>query len=334
MNKILMVDLGQCTSEVLSIKDIDSIVIEDDDLIFRAPLLAGYGVVGINRLTIKTKSKASKVGGYFAHYQKCNGYDYIIIKNKSDKPLYLHIDKEDITIKEIKIENINNYIDNISNEYIKNEEVEIAYLGLAGMNKIDFSKIMFRINKSCGKNGLGKLMGEKNLIFISLKKHYNLIPYDSHKLEEINNKMKKNISNEDKIKWYDENNSCYGCILNCESTSVKKIMKNDFNLEEAKLINGICDKYGMDSITFSNILKKYITFNRDEDVDFIKFAKALINFEYIDYDLSILNSKKNIKNNKEDYLEELGFCKFLLNKNIINRDEINNLIYSVLGNYN
>lgn len=216
---------------------------------------------------------------------------------------------------------------------LNSEGLEISEIGLAGVNKVDFAKIMFRGIKSCGKNGLGKMMGEKNVKAIVLKRHDSLKAKDEDKLSEINTLMINRVSNNGEG-WYDDSNCCYGCILNCKSTATKKIMKLNFSMEEANKIDEICNVLGMDSIVFANILDKCKNNNKIKEIDYLDFANKVVNHD-IDFSAYISIEKLKIKDKSKDKLsnglEELGFCKFLTNKNIIDYSLKEELTKSILG---
>lgn len=335
MNNILYINLKNNNIKIISIENINELDISENDLVFKAPILAGYGALGINKLTIFSGNKISNVGGYFAHYMKCNGYDFVVIKEKSKEPIYIHIDEEKISIKNA----IHMYQNNCKNtdiiikKELNNTNLEIAAIGISGVNKVDFSKIMFRGSKSCGKNGIGKLMGEKNLKAIAIQQHKNLNPFNKKELYDINKLMTSKIENSKLSSWYNESNSCYGCILNCKSSSINKIVKRKFSIDEAKAIDKICNEYGMDSIIFADIINYYKKNKKLCDINFRKFADEIVknNLSYIEYEKR-LKDKETINIHKEENeFEELGFCKFLIQKNIIDKRYKELLINCILG---
>ncbi|MGL5346625.1 MAG: aldehyde ferredoxin oxidoreductase N-terminal domain-containing protein [Peptostreptococcaceae bacterium] len=324
--------LNKKIAEVISTGTEEEVNIENNDLVFKAPRLSGYGIVGLNRLSVYSNNIKSQSGGPFAHYMKCNGYDYIIIKGKSYKQTHIHIDKNSIEFIDSFGMNDDDFLNTkLSIEHkLKNKNIEIATVGLAGVKGIDFSSIMFDKKKSCGKNGLGKLMGSKNLKSISLEKHIDLIPQNSKELVKLNEIILNRISQRHTLDFFKDNNSCYGCCLNCKSTVINKILKFEFSYEEAKEINQISDRYGMDSIDFANILKQYRKCNNYIYMDIATFAKNYIGNHTV---YNHLHHTKNIvkDNNETSILVKLGFCKILNNKDILNENEIEALIECTVG---
>ncbi|MGN1032399.1 MAG: aldehyde ferredoxin oxidoreductase N-terminal domain-containing protein [Intestinibacter sp.] len=321
MRKVVVVDLTISQVSIENIEDNQNLVAENDDLIFKAPILCGYGVLGLNRLDIYSKKSNSKVGGYFAHYLKCNGYDYILIRGKSKEPVYIYIDNENIFIKDaseiyfLDKEDTENKIKKDLNK----EALEIAQIGIAACQGVEFSRIILG-NKSCGKDGLGKLMGEKKLKAIVLNKGEFLQPKCKENLYNINKKIADKLENKDIEAYYNEENNCFGCIVNCGSTSIKKIMKKGFSLEEAQNLDSISNHYGMDSCMLASIA--------DKEDDFEKLAEYIV-FNNKSYELK--PSKKSKIHDESNEFEELGFCRFLVKKNILDHDDIKMLKECILG---
>ena len=341
MINILYINLNTLKIESKFIENEKSLNIEKDDLVFKAPILCGYNIIGLNRLTVSSEEHKSQCGGHFAHFMKCSGYDYIVIKGKSKEPIYIYIDKEKIYINNSVDLNNKNYLEfeKIIKNKLNEEELEIALIGRAGENKIDFSKILFSHNKSCGKNYLGKIMGEKNLKAIILKRYNSLNPFDEKELYKINNKISSKISNQNISSHFDINNNCYGCNLNCESSVISKIQKLGFNLEISNTINKLCDVNGMDSIIFSNIVKEYFNRTNISIKELSYFTDDFINnyekYKYLYHNLEKGNKYKDKKakekNRTNNELENLGFCKFLINKDILSIEDIDLLKKYTLG---
>ncbi|MGL6105656.1 aldehyde ferredoxin oxidoreductase N-terminal domain-containing protein [Romboutsia sp.] len=302
--------------------------LNENDLVFTASRLAGYGIVGLNRIKVYCDDKETTCGGYFAHQLRCNGYDYIVIRGKSEEPVYLYINKEEVALKNGK--NLwgkePDKVRNILYKELNSKDIEVAQIGISSEMSVDFSKILIGNNRTCGKNGIGKIMGEKKLKAISLKRHETLKSKNKNEVNEINKKILKSICDK-KIEYYfDENNSCYGCCLNCKSTSVKKISKYITNSEECSNIDKICNNYVVDSIIVSKYINEYRKINQNVDVEV--FIKDII---YSNKCNSIVSEVKKSKKKSQSVnylhkeLEEIGFCKFLVDKEILTLEDLEKL---------
>lgn len=322
--KVAYIDLNSKTIKNEYITNENELKLNEDDLIFKSPQLVGKKIIGANRIHVYSKDKKSSSGGHFSHYLKCNGYDFLVIKNKSENNTSIYINDTHVT-----------FYDGV--EILNNEDVEIAQIKHAGINKLDFSKIMFKNDKSCGKDGLGKLMGEKNLKAIILNKKENLDIENYEDIEKINIKISNKIGEHNTKNYFKNENYCYGCCLNCESTAISKILKYDFDENEAKIINDKSNEYGMDSIATSKIIKslrqnkEFKNKSIEECINFIICNENYKDFIDKDEEYNSKYKKFNPKNKKEKneleiILEEYGFCKFLIKKNILDKEDIEYLI--------
>lgn len=295
----------------------DDITNENDDLRFFTSSLSGYQIIGVNRIEVCTKNIRSKAGGFFSHYLKCNNYDSVIIKGKSDMPVFIYIDKDSVKIYDAEKIFFMNYKDSkdVIKKILGEENIEVCSISTAGAYKLDFSKIVFGEKKSCGKDGLGKIMGEKNLKAIVVKKQESLKLNNEVILNNINEKINDRLNKDDLTSYFLEENNCYGCNRNCKSTSLKKLTKRGIDNKKAEIIDNVCNEYGMDSITFAKF------FDGEEDI--YRLADKIIknpNEYKIDH-----NSKKIIKK-EENIFDKLGFCRLLINKDILTKKELEELI--------
>ena len=109
-------------------------------LIFMTGPLTGTEVIMSGRHTVISKSPLtgmlgySSCGGYFGHYLKSAGFDGIIIKGSSDKPVYLDINNGTASINDasklwgMKISELKKFVNTIQEKittHMKIEEKEI-----------------------------------------------------------------------------------------------------------------------------------------------------------------------------------------------------------------
>lgn len=295
---------------------------DKDDLNFYASSLSGYEIIGVNRIEVSANNIKSKAGGFFSHYLKCNNYDSISIKGKSSSPVFIYINKNLVEIYDAKDIYFMNYKESkeVIEKVLGEKNIEICSISTAGACNLDFSKIMFGSNKSCGKDGLGKIMGEKNLKAIILKKLSPLKLKNETILEDINNKINDRLNRDDINSYFLSENSCYGCNVNCKSTSVKQLIKNGIDNKKAEQIDNLCNEYGMDSIKFSQFL--------DDKEDIYNLADKMMK-NPDEYKIEADIKKKTKK--EENIFDRLGFCRFLTNKDIVTKEELDELIQIIGG---
>ena len=149
--------------------------------------LTGYIPGG--RICISGKSPltngiiGSTAGGEFPIELKCSGFDGILITGKSEKPVYILINDENVelrdaskiwgldgkqTVKAITRE-VRGLLSMREPKYGKWKEPSILYIGPAGENMVRTAAVMQKWSHACGYGGYGAVMGSKNLKAIAAK---------------------------------------------------------------------------------------------------------------------------------------------------------------------
>jgi len=150
----------------------------DSPLLFFSGLLTGTPVPTACKLSICAKSpltgiwSEATVGGTWGAELKFCGYEGIIIRGKTEKPVYLYITPEEIEIKDAQViwgQDTYNTSQNLKEKY--GSEIKIASIGQAGENLVNISSIVIDAPhyRLAGRGGLGAVMGSKNLKAIIVK---------------------------------------------------------------------------------------------------------------------------------------------------------------------
>ncbi len=183
--------------------DIDPLSPENT-LVFSVSALTGLPISGISRLNVTAKSPLtgtmgdSQAGGFFPVHFKANGYDAIVFSGKSEKPVYLFIDGDKFELR--SAENVWGKITGESEDIIRKElnrdDVEIAQIGPGGENMVKYACIINMCNRANGRNGMGAVMGSKNLKAVVVAKGKTIKPYNNEKFMElsksVNQRLKEN----------------------------------------------------------------------------------------------------------------------------------------------
>ena len=113
-------------------------------LVFAVSPLTGLPISGNSRVVVAAKSPLtgtigdSQAGGFFPASLKANDYDAIMFTGKADKPVYLYIDGEDVSLR--SAQNIWGKITGESEDLIRGElnenNVDIALIGPGGENLV------------------------------------------------------------------------------------------------------------------------------------------------------------------------------------------------------
>jgi aldehyde:ferredoxin oxidoreductase len=140
-------------------------------LIFSVGPICGTSVPYCGRHFVMAKSPLTKIlgeasaGGFFGNELKRTSFDHIIIKGKSEKPIYLWIKNETIEIKDASHlwGKTTRETDDLLKKEIGDDKVKIATIGLAGENLVRFACIISEKGHAAGRCGMGAIMGSKNL---------------------------------------------------------------------------------------------------------------------------------------------------------------------------
>ncbi|MFC1993930.1 aldehyde ferredoxin oxidoreductase family protein [Chloroflexota bacterium] len=146
-------------------------------VIFSAGLLGGQFATAYGRCHVTGKSPDtgiygdSNMGGSIAAELKYAGFQHILIRGKSDKPVYLYVHNGDIEIRDAShlwgLDTYETQI-NICEEH-QDPHIKVATIGPAGEKLVRFSHIMHWMKRSAGRTGQGCNMGAKNLKAIAVR---------------------------------------------------------------------------------------------------------------------------------------------------------------------
>ncbi|MBA7524665.1 hypothetical protein ES705_16806 [subsurface metagenome] len=137
-------------------------------------LAPGACRVDISTINVFSGGKGSaNVGGFWGPELKYAGYDNIIIIGKSEKPVYLYINDEQVEIKDAGFiwGKTTFETEDVLRKELKDNDIKIALIGPAGENQVRGSAILIDTAKAAGGSGVGCVMGSKKLKAIAVKGH-------------------------------------------------------------------------------------------------------------------------------------------------------------------
>lgn len=131
----------------------------------------GVPISGQSRVCINAKSPMSGAigdsqgGGFFPAELKFAGFDGIVIKGHSSKPVYLSIidGKAELHDASHLIGKYTGEVDNILKAKIGDQKAEILQHGISAEKGVLFSSILSMSNRNNGRTGMGLVMASKNL---------------------------------------------------------------------------------------------------------------------------------------------------------------------------
>lgn len=150
---------------------------EDNLLIFAPGILQGTNLPGSGRHAVGGKSPltgaigSSEAGGWWGHEFKRTGYDALIIHGRSERPVYISLHDEHAAI--LPAEHLWGLPTAETQSIIRNElndgRVRVAQIGLAGEHLVRYASIIHDVNRAAGRNGMGAVMGSKNLKAVAVR---------------------------------------------------------------------------------------------------------------------------------------------------------------------
>ncbi|MGB7873682.1 MAG: aldehyde ferredoxin oxidoreductase family protein [Anaerolineales bacterium] len=163
-------------------------------LTLMAGVTTGAPISGQSRINANAKSPISggigdgQGGGFFPAELKFAGFDGIVIKGKSPKPVYLSIigGKPELRDAAHLMGKITGEVDNILKEELGDTKVEILQHGPGAENGVIFSSIVSMSNRHVGRTGMGAVMASKNLKAVVVRGTKKPEIFDSKALVALN----------------------------------------------------------------------------------------------------------------------------------------------------
>jgi aldehyde:ferredoxin oxidoreductase len=146
-------------------------------LVFSVGPITGAAISGSSRHSVTTKSPltgaltCSEAGGYWATDFKMSGFDAIVIKGKSPKPVYLWISDGKYEIRDASKAwgKITGEAQQIIRDELGEQKARVALIGPAGEKLNRYACIVNELAHYNGRGGVGTVMGSKNLKAIATK---------------------------------------------------------------------------------------------------------------------------------------------------------------------
>ncbi len=152
--------------------------LEPENLLIFAPgIMQGTNLPGSGRHAVGGKSPltgaiaSSEAGGWWGHEFKRAGFDALVIRGRAERPVYLWIKNGEIEIRPAghlwgqKTLPVQQRI----HQELGDSRIRVAQIGPAGENGVRFAAIMHDVNRAAGRNGVGALMGSKNLKAVAVR---------------------------------------------------------------------------------------------------------------------------------------------------------------------
>lgn len=154
----------------------------------------GAPISGQSRINANAKSPVSgaigdsQAGGFFPAELKFAGFDGIVIKGRSEKPVYLTIidGKVDLHDASHLIGKVTGEVEAILREEVGDKKAEVLQYGPAAENGVLFSSLVNMSNRNNGRTGMGLVMASKNLKAVVVRGRQKVDLADPDRLTAIN----------------------------------------------------------------------------------------------------------------------------------------------------
>ncbi len=127
------------------------------------PMVSRYAVCGISPLTGYWGESTS--GGKFPVRLKGSGFDGLIVTGRSEKPVYLYLEKGKAEIRDAsQLWGKDSYeTQKLIKEELGDDNLSVACIARGGEKQVRYASVMNDKGRSAGRCGMGALMGSKNL---------------------------------------------------------------------------------------------------------------------------------------------------------------------------
>ncbi len=173
----------------------------DNKIIFMNGPMSGTPTPTGGRYMVITKSPlsgtiaSSNSGGTWGARLKYAGYDGIIVEGKSEAPVYLEINEEDVEIKDAS-HVWGKLVHETTDILQKDKNTNVLTIGPGGEKLSRMAAVMNEKDRAAGRSGVGAVMGSKNLKAIVVRGKMKVNLFDEEKTrannKEATNKLKDN----------------------------------------------------------------------------------------------------------------------------------------------
>lgn len=166
---------------------------KENVIVFSLGPATGAAISGASRHSVTTKSPltntiaSSEAGGYWGPELKFSGFDAIVIYGAASKPVYLWIHDGECEIRDAQMlwGKVTKEAQTMIREELGDEKIRVACIGPGGENLVRYACITNELAHFNGRNGMGAVMGSKNLKAIAVRGHQKPEFHNVKKIHEM-----------------------------------------------------------------------------------------------------------------------------------------------------
>lgn len=154
----------------------------------------GAPISGQSRINANARSPLtgaigdSQAGGFFPAELKFAGFDGIVLRGRSPKPVYLKILHGKASLHDAShlMGKITGEVDTILKQEVGDEKAEVLQCGIAAEKGVRFASLVNMANRNNGRTGMGLVMASKNLKAIVVRGKQRVRVFDTKALAALN----------------------------------------------------------------------------------------------------------------------------------------------------
>ena len=169
-------------------------------LVLTTSVLTGAPLPGANRITMAAKSPLSdgfgeaEAGGFFSVELKKAGFDAVVIRGKAPHPLYLWITDGKVEFKDAA--HLWGHDSGFAQDTIRKElgdaKIQTLVIGQGAENLVRYACVVHDLRHTCGRSGMGAVMGSKNIKAIAARGKLALELHNKEKVKELSSFFVRN----------------------------------------------------------------------------------------------------------------------------------------------
>ncbi|HYG59539.1 MAG TPA: aldehyde ferredoxin oxidoreductase family protein [Symbiobacteriaceae bacterium] len=176
-------------------------------LIFATSPLANTPIAGISRLAVSAKSPLtggigdSQSGGFFPAEMQKAGWDAIIFRGKSPRPVYLYVKDDHAELRPAEHlwgQVTGDALGQIQAE-LGDDKVEVCAIGPAGEKLVRYAAIISMANRANGRTGMGAVMGSKNLKAVAMRGTQRANAVDAEALKALSTSITRRLAENSEV---------------------------------------------------------------------------------------------------------------------------------------
>ncbi len=179
-------------------------------LVIANGLLTGAPVSTATRYVVSARSPLtnsygeSEAAGFWGPELKMAGYEAIVVKGRAEQPVYVWIQGDQVEIR--PAEHLwgkqTAEVQELIRQELGDEKIRVLQIGPAGENLVRYAGITNDLRHFNGRNGMGAVMGSKNLRAIAVRgdQRYQSKAHDPDSLLGLGRKLAKSVR-ENPLSW-------------------------------------------------------------------------------------------------------------------------------------